>query len=42
MLKINYHIPLSKVGEIAKIGQVYYKCIGVDLWQETENQKYNF
>jgi hypothetical protein len=42
MNKLKYHIPYSKVGDIAKIGSIYYECISVDLWQETENQKYNF
>jgi len=42
MNRIKKHIPYSKVGDIAKIGYLYYQCIDVDLWQITENQKYNF
>jgi hypothetical protein len=30
------------IGDIAKIGHLYYECIGDGLWLETENQKYNF
>jgi hypothetical protein len=42
MNKLTFHIAFSKIGDIAKIGNTYYECIGVDLWQESENQKYDF
>jgi hypothetical protein len=42
MITLEFHIPYSKLGDVAKIGNWYFEYKGNDIWAKTKSQKYNF